>query len=281
MNQISPLRLLSPILLCIILILSSCNARQVVALNEEAKKANQDSIITRYANNRAHTFNYRYQLPEWQAALDEGLQQDSTIAYLWQQKAMPYFKSRKYEVGMRYLDKAVHYDRKRYLPYRAFIKCIFSKSYAASIVDFEESIKIWGDTYEMDHTYTFYIALAQLMLNEFENAERNFKKTIATQTLTMGEAHHLDLFYYALTHYELQQYKEALAIFDICLKQYPKFSDALYYKALCLFRIGRPEAEYMELMQLGQEYAKQGYTINEGNAVYEPYPYQVDWGDYH
>lgn len=271
-------RLLKLLTISPLLLLISCNTQeQQLSIDLEAIKTRQDSIIMQYATNGAHKYNYRYELPEWQEALDAGLQVDSTIAYLWQQKAMPYFKNRKYEVGMHYLDKAVRYDRKRYIPYRGFIKCIFSKRYQEAIVDFEESIRIWGDTYEMDHTYTFYIALSQLMLNEFEKAESNFKKTIADQTVSMGEAHHLDLFYYAITLYELRKYEEALRVFDQTLKQYPKFSDALYYKALCLLRTDAPVAEYERLIMQGQEYAKQGYTINEGNAVYEPYPYQVDW----
>ena len=66
---------------------------------------------------------------EWQTEIDKGLAKDSTIAYLWQQKAMPYFKARKYEVGMTFLDKAVQYNPERWQPYRGFMKCIFSKSY--------------------------------------------------------------------------------------------------------------------------------------------------------
>lgn len=54
-------------------------------------------------------------MKEWQAYLDKGLAIDSTITYFWQQKAMPYFKARKYEIGMEYLDKAVKYDREQYL----------------------------------------------------------------------------------------------------------------------------------------------------------------------
>ena len=42
-------------------------------------------------------------MSEWQNCLDEGLKKDSTVAYLWQQKAMPYFKLRKCEIGMPYV----------------------------------------------------------------------------------------------------------------------------------------------------------------------------------
>ena len=43
----------------------------------------------------------------YQYCLKKKKKKDSTIAYLWQQKAMPYFKARKYSIGKPFLDKAV------------------------------------------------------------------------------------------------------------------------------------------------------------------------------
>ena len=88
------------------------------------------------------------------------MKKDSTIAYLWQQKAMPLFKARKYEAGMIFLDKAVLYDEAEYLDYRAFIKCIFAKTYREAIIDFEKCKEKVGNSYVMDHTYDFHIALS-------------------------------------------------------------------------------------------------------------------------
>lgn len=246
---------------------------------EEEKKVRQEQIIQEYVYDCADKINYFLMMKEYQACLDAGIKKDSTIAYLWQQKAMPYFKVKKYEVGMEYIDKAVKYDAKRYLPYRAFIKCVFAKTYKAAIKDFEECIANWGDSYEMDHTYSFYIGLSYLQLNEFEKAEEYFKHTIAEQKKMFGEteAHHLDLFYYAITEYELEKYDEAISLFDEAIGQYPQFSDAIYYKALCLFRQNKSSEEVGGLINQAEEFAKKGYTINEDNAVYEPYPYQVKW----
>ncbi|UVD80486.1 hypothetical protein NWE55_04235 [Myroides albus] len=66
----------------------------------EVQAVKQDSIIAKYATNGAHQYNYYLDMNKWQTNLDEGLKKDSTIAYLWQQKAMPYFKNRKYEVDI-------------------------------------------------------------------------------------------------------------------------------------------------------------------------------------
>ena len=45
-----------------------------------------------------------------------------------------------------------HLDENKWLDYRAFIKCIFAKTYKEAIIDFEKcKVKI-GNSYIMDHT---------------------------------------------------------------------------------------------------------------------------------
>jgi len=236
----------------------------------------QEAIIEEYIYNCADTYNYNS--PEYQECLNAGIEKDSTVAYLWQQKAMPYFKARKYEVGMKYIDKAVKYNPERYLPYRAFIKCIFAKTYVAAIKDFEECIDRYGNSYVMDHTFNFHIALSYLQLNEFKKAEQIFAKDISEQVEEWGEdgVHHLDLFYYGITKYEQKKYKEAILEFDKALKIYPQFSDVKYYKAICLARIGESE-QATKTFEEAKTNGKAGFTINEDNAIYETYPYQKRW----
>lgn len=243
----------------------------------EAKKARQDAIIKEHLENCAYQYDYTVSMLEWQECLDNGLKKDSTIAYLWQQKAMPLFKARKYEAGMVFLDKAVKYDKKNWLPYRGFIKCIFAKTFKEAIIDFEESKKIFGNSYEMDHTYDFYIGLSYLQLNDFKKAEEVFKNNIEFVKNTQSEdaIHHLDLFYYGISKFEQNKLDEAIVEFDKALAKYPEFSDVEFYKAFSLLRLGQPEAA-QKLMEKAKADLKKGYTINEDNAIYERYPYQIN-----
>lgn len=242
----------------------------------KAIEQRQDSLIEVYLKNGA----YKHSLysREWQAEIDKGLAVDSTIAYLWQQKAMPLFKQGKYELGMEYLDKAVIYNRQRWQDYRAFIKCIFAKTYREAIKDFEDCKKRFGNSYVMDHTYDFYIALSYLQLNEFEKAEGIFKIDHEKRLAENGEGwlHHLDLFYYGISKYEQGKYNEAIELFDLALKKYPEFSDVQYYKAISIYKMGNEE-EAKALMEVAKANGKEGYTINEDNSIYERYPYQVRW----
>lgn len=239
---------------------------------DESKKKRQQEIIEEFSDNCAKK--YSYNLPEWQECLDRGLEKDSTIAYFWQQKAMPLFKARKYEAGMVFIDKAVLYDPENYLDYRAFIKCIFAKTYKDAIVDFENCKKLKGNSYVMDHTYDFHIALSYLQLNEFQKAEEIFKTDIADQITRIGEAHHLDLMYYGMSVYEQKRWEEAIAIFDQSLAQYPNFADVEYYKAICLARLNRQD-EANTLFKQAKEDLANGKTINEDQIFYEMYPYQI------
>jgi tetratricopeptide (TPR) repeat protein len=238
--------------------------------------ARKEQIINTYTKEGA--WRYPMYSPEWQAKLDEGLKIDSTIAYLWQQKAMPLFKQKKYEQGMAFLNKAVKFEPDRWLDYRAFIKCIFSKDYRGSIEDFNTCLAERGNSYVMDHSYRFYIALCHLQLKKFALAEKMLTEETNTVSKERGEqwVHHLDLFYLGVSLLEQKEYKSAIATFDRALKLYPKFSDVKFYKAKALRATGREESG-LALENEARADFKKGYTINEDNAIYEKYPYQVNW----
>lgn len=259
-----------------ILIITICSIFASAQEKPEAKKARQEAIVKEYLENCAYKYDYTVNMLEWQECLDNGLKKDSTIAYLWQQKAMPFFKARKYEAGMIFLDKAVKFDKKSWLPYRAFIKCIFSKTYKEAITDFEEAKKIFGNTYEMDHTYDFYIGLSYLQLNDFKKAEEVFQSNIDFVKRTQNEdaVHHLDLFYFGISKFEQNKLEEAIVEFDKALAKYPEFSDVEFFKGVSLYKLGQKETA-KALLEKAKSDLKKGYTINEDNAIYERYPYQL------
>jgi len=271
-------------LLPIVVALFSCqetttsNSTEQTITQIQPDKIMQDSIISEHLKNGA--WKYHYYSHEWQSEINKGLAKDSTIAYLWQQKAMPLFKQGKYEIGMEFIDKAVKYDRERYQDYRAFIKCIFAKTYRSAILDFQDYKERFGYSYVMDHSYDFYIGLSYIQLNEFEKAKEVLQKDYETVLKNNGEdwLHHLDLFYYGISKYELSDYEGAIELFNLALKKYPEFSEAQYYKAKCLLKLGKRE-EALSLAKESKQNAKEGYTINEDNSLYERYPYQIRWRD--
>lgn len=234
-----------------------------------------DAIVEEFVTNCAEKHNYVFEMTEWQDCLDQGLKKDSTVAYLWQQKAMPYFKCKKYEVGMQYLDKAVFYNKERWLPYRGFIKCIFAHTYKDAIKDFEECIRLYGNSYVMDHSFSFYMGICYLQLNEYQKAEKLFDDYVADIYKNRQQLEHPTAYFYqGIAKYELKKWDEAIAIFDKAIKIYPEFSDAKYYKAICWLKQGKPREEVVALVGVAREDAAKGFSINEDNTIYETYPYQ-------
>jgi tetratricopeptide (TPR) repeat protein len=195
---------------------------------------------------------------------------------LWQQKAMPLFKQKKYELGMPFLDSAVKYDKtNHWLEYRAFMKCIFQKSYRAAINDFNLAIKKNGNSWVMDHSYVFYKGLCYLQLNKLDSAEFLFRKEMEQEIKDRKEAHYLHWFYMGVLQHEQDKYAEAITSFDNSLRQYSQFSDAQYYKAVCLFELKQIN-QALDVLNQAKENLKFGYTLNEDNAIYEAYPYQIN-----
>jgi tetratricopeptide (TPR) repeat protein len=233
----------------------------------------QDAIVDAYLRNGAWKF-HMYS-DEWQQKIDEGLRADSTIAYLWQQKAMPLYKQKRYREGLPFLDNAVRYDRAKYLPYRGFMKCIFSKDYTGAIDDFALCLDELGNGYVMDHSYKFYSAVAHLQLQEFKKAENFLTAEIETVSRTRGEkwVHHLDVLYLGIAQLKLKKFKESIQTFNKTLELYPQFSEAHYYKSIAQKTIA--DQGYSASMKAAKEYFTLGYTINEDNAIYEKYPYQL------
>lgn len=258
--------------LLIICIVTAVNAYS----QSKNQQANQETIIEKYLTNGA--YKYHYTLHGWEDNINKALEADPTIALLWQLKALPYWKVKKYDLAIDCYDKAVFYDRANYLGRRGYLKCIFQKDYKNAIIDLEMAQKEFGYRYENDHSYPFYIALCYLQLNDFVTAEQilqaDFDKTIKER----GESsiHFLDQFYMGIIQYELRDYDRAILCFDKSIAEYKKFSDAKYYKALCLMQKDNvSEAEI--LMKEAKTNFEQGYSFTEDDAYYEQYPYKVNW----
>ncbi len=214
----------------------------------------------------------------YQVYMDSALMIKPDSAYLWQQKAMPLYKARKYSVGKPFLAKAVEYDPEGNLDYSGFMKCIFSKEYEESIEELLEAKDRFGDSYVMDHTYNFYIGLDYLQLNQFEKAKEYLLKSQKQQFADFPKdppeeaCHYLDWFYLGIVEAELDNHTAAIHSFDMSLKVYKNFGDAMYNKAYSLAALERMDEAKLVFKEALKN---KGNTINEDNVFYEVYPYQV------
>ncbi|MFN3382080.1 MAG: hypothetical protein ACK41O_21680, partial [Runella zeae] len=141
---------------------------QIICLGQNSRiidcssKQVQDSLVEHYIDNGAEKFGYNH--PKWQVYLDSLISICPNIARAYHQKALPYIKNGDYGSAFPLEDKAVQYDPERWLSYRAFLKCIFSKDYKGAIIDFDLAQKIAPHIFVMDHSYSFYKGLCYLEL---------------------------------------------------------------------------------------------------------------------
>lgn len=263
-------------LLALCILFTCTNCQKSTNPIEEKEKPSQEEIITQYLKEGA--WKYPYTRKEWDYWIEKGLAEDSTIAYLWQQRAMPLWKTKKYALAEQYYRKAIRYNRERYLPRSGYLKTIFSKDYKGAIENIDKAIAQYGNSIVQDHYIILYKGICYLQLNQYQKAHQIFQKNInqLESELEPDWIHHLDYFYLGVALYELGEYQKAIQAFEKGLNNYPKFSDALYFKAICLQYLNK-EVEAENLYQLGKSYYKSGYTINEDGAVYETFPYQITW----
>ncbi len=267
-------------LLLVGLLISACNTNSrdlKVSKTVSLTVFQKDSIVENVIYSLR---NYGLNSQKRRDALDSAIVKYPTIANFQQQRAMPFYKEDKDEIGHPFLEKAAQLDPQKYLDYKGFMECIFSKNYKVAIADFKKYLKMFGDGYIMDHTYYFYIGISYLQLNEFEKAKIYLDKSIA-QIEAKSErewVHHLDLMYLGIANMELGDCENAIKAFDEALNKYPSFGDVKFYKAGCLFKLGKSE-EALKLFHEAKEDIGKGNTINEDNVIYERYPYQVrkDW----
>ena len=270
------------LLLPSVLLIYGCNSEKKVNTPSDSdqhtteKLSSEDSLkIAKFWDKANHVGLYSQAR---QLYLDSILEIKPDSAYFWQQKAMPLYKARKYSLGKPFLAKAVAYDPKRWLSYSAFMKCLFSKQYEASIAEFEIVKKQYGDSYVMDHTYNFYMALNYLQLNKFKEAKKFLELSKAQQFNDFPEdlpheaCHYLDWFYLGIADYELENYKKAIDNFKMALKVYVNFADAMYYTGASYYKDGQEEEAHDWIIK-ARENAEN--TINEDQVFYEIYPYQL------
>lgn len=265
--------------ICLILFLTiSCNSREKEETDTFTKMYTifeTDSIIE---SEMKQIRMLRINSQNRRDALDSLIYKHPTVAYFYQQRAMPLYKENKDELGRPFLEKAAELNPEKYLDYMGFMKCVFSKEYKSAIVDFEKVLALNGESYVMDHSYYFYIGLSYLQLNDFQKAKEYLEKSIA-QSAAEKEGdrdwvHFLDLMYLGIANLELNDCKSANLAFDEALLKYPSFGDVKYYKASCLLSLGE-EKLAMDLFSEAKEDLLNGNTINEDNVIYERYPYQL------
>jgi tetratricopeptide (TPR) repeat protein len=239
-----------------------------------SSKAYQDSLVARYLDRGAHRISYMN--PRWGLYCDSLIAACPNIAYAYQQKAMPLIKCGDYAKAFPLIDKAVALDANKWLAYRGFLKCIFTKDYASALVDFRRVAQLKRNGREMDHTYAFFAGLCNMEMGNYKQAEADFNEDMRQQSGAdgRGEIHFNTLFYAGLRALKQQQYPQAQAYLERCLKAYAQHPEGNYYLALA-HRAQGQQAAARQHLDAAQRALISGYRLNEDNIFYTNYPGQI------
>jgi tetratricopeptide (TPR) repeat protein len=239
-----------------------------------SSKAYQDSLVARYLDRGAHRISYMN--PRWGLYCDSLIAACPNIAYAYQQKAMPLIKCGDYAKAFPLIDKAVALDANKWLAYRGFLKCIFTKDYASALVDFRRVAQLKLNGREMDHTYAFFAGLCNMEMGNYKQAEADFNEDMRQQSGAdgRGEIHFNTLYYAGLRALKQQQYPQAQDYLERCLKAYAQHPEGNYYLALVQRAQGQ-EAAARQHLDAAQRALISGYRLNEDNIFYTNYPGQI------
>lgn len=72
----------------------------------------------------------------------------------------------------------------------------------------------------------------------------------------------------------MKNYNKAIEIFDSNMIEYKQFTEAKFYKSICLNDLGLKDAAKTLLEDSLKDF-QEGFSINESNVAYEEYPYQL------
>ena len=255
--------------------LSRCQSAAQKPLPEACgSRVYRDSLVARYIDRGAQRFSYLH--PNWTRYCDSLIAICPNIAVAYQQKAVPLIKEGQYAEAFALEDKAATLDPQRWMAYRGFLKCIFTKDYDGAILDFQAAARFNANGREMDHTYPFFEGLSNLELKNYAKSEVDFKLDRALQQGPDGKGslHFNTLFYSGVLYFEMKKYAQAKIYLQQCLQQYAKHPEANYYLALTYQTQGN-EALARRHLDTAQQALAAGNQLNEDNIYYANYPRQI------
>ncbi len=237
-------------------------------------QAVRDSLKLRYLD--SGVLKYWYNDPRWDLYCDSLIHICPNIAEVYQLKAVPFIKNGDYAIAFPLEDKAVELDPVTFLSYRGFLKCIFTKDYRGAIIDFTKAQQLVPNSYEMDHTFFFYIGLSYLELKNYKRAEEALQQDVAIETGgdTAQSIHFNTAFYLGVLYYEMKNDALARKYLLQCLHTYEQHPDANYYLGL-LYKRKKNKALAAKYLLNAKKSFVDKYKINEGNLFYAYYPHEV------
>lgn len=206
---------------------------------------------------------------EYQEALDDALEIDSTFAFAYRAKSTAYLKSGDFLSWKKLIDKAVEYDPQGQLFYRASCRYQFFRDYHGAIRDIERLDSLVS--YDIGHSQNGNYHLNIIKALCYKAIGKPHKAIEIIQKQLQDSAHLLGIYDYlhlGVLNLELGNYQQAIKNFK---KQEEEndLAENRFYIALAYKQLEQSD-KYIENLKLAKKKYESEYRM------FDPYAEQMD-----
>ncbi len=206
---------------------------------------------------------------EYQMAMDNAIEIDSSFAYPYRAKSVAYLKSGDFVEWKRLMDLAVQYDPHGNLGYRASCRYHFFRDYGGAIIDIEELLRISnadiGHSANGNYHLEVVRALCYKALGRKQKAIDIIEAQMRTDDYMIGIYDYIHL---GVLYWETGDLEKAKLNFEK-QKEYNDLAENHFYMAKVLIAENKLEQAKLELAR-----TKELYKI--GYAMSDPYVHPED-----
>lgn len=206
---------------------------------------------------------------EYQLALDNAIDIDSTWAYAYRAKSTAYLKSGDFITWKNLIDKAVKFDTISNLDYRGWCRFQFFRDYQGAIDDLLLLKKLTNNQigYSVNGDYHLDIALflCYKSLGEKEKALEIILEKLSDSTYSVGLYDHLHL---GVLYLEIGEYEKSIEHLKT-QESVNDLSENRFYKSIA-YKYLKDKENYLSNLNISKTY----YRTNK--KMFDPYTEQID-----
>jgi tetratricopeptide (TPR) repeat protein len=212
---------------------------------------------------------------EFQEVLDESIAIDSSFAYAYREKSVAYLKSGDFITWKQLMDKAVYYDLKDNLGYRAACRYDFFKDYKGAIEDIElleKSVNYnLGHSPNGDYHLIIIKGLCYRAIGQELKGLRIIESKIQEEGYRPGIYDYLHL---GVLYFNQGEYEKAIETFELQHER-NDIAESHYYAAFAYSKLNSQQEKIRELEESKRLYLE-GYKLQESYIHYPDKIYLED-----
>jgi tetratricopeptide (TPR) repeat protein len=239
----------------------------VISCGREEKETGVDIAKSNYYYEEVMTGQFQQGSDIEQKYLDSAIIYNPSNADAYYEKSAWQIKTGNYVEYFKYMDKAVELKPEIYLGWRGAVKLHYLRDYEGAIEDISAYNDLFpksNETSARGESTDYLLGLSYMGLENYDKAIYYFNKSIATAKSKdlMGYIDPYTFLYKAVSHMNLQEYRQADLELERTLTYFVNCAEAYYYKAFLAL-----ENENQQLACKNMKKAlfnfDQGYYLND------------------